>query len=466
MIDAVRWQTGHDHGLVWSHGAALLDGSLPVSHVVEVWTEFRSGGSLEALLQLIASHAGVDLFSLPAFAIALRVKDGWQLAVRGPFEVQITAEDTISGVGVSTWTERLIGFSDALVLRADEDTDQVWRPLQTGVVPASVVAPGSMTVARPHRVVKSVELSAGPIPKPRRAKNVVDDDLDLTRVRLESTTSSTPDDDILLAPTEAVEPVVPIEPPSENIEETAATLEQRADVNEPSHPVLPRGMASSASATIPPPLSPSSASAAEEPLFISKVPFPVSSGKSESEPDVLGDHDGHTVVADTAAPIGVPMPIAAASSAVNGTLVLGVKCPIGHSNPPERRQCSECGADITAEPQQLPRPSLGVMVLPNGERVDLTMPLVVGRTPRASRVAGDEIPRLVPLSQNHISGNHLAINLEQWNILAVDLGSTNGTFLRRQNQAPVRLGERPEPLIEGDVLDLGHGVHLMLERKR
>lgn len=201
--------------------------------------------------------------------------------------------------------------------------------------------------------------------------------------------------------------------------------------------------------------------------FIGSVPSAASAVPDAPEPlpdsdlDWDGDHDGHTVMAETpSAPIAVePVP----DALPGGPTVLGVECANGHGNPPSRAVCSLCGAAITGEPRRMARPSLGTVRLPNGHRLELTAPVIVGRNPRADRIQGSTLPQLVPLSQGHISGTHLELRLEEWHVLAVDLRSTNGTFLRRHGEAPVRLGERPELLIQGDVLDLGHGVQLILE---
>ncbi|HQA13588.1 MAG TPA: FHA domain-containing protein [Ornithinibacter sp.] len=201
--------------------------------------------------------------------------------------------------------------------------------------------------------------------------------------------------------------------------------------------------------------------------FIGSVPSAASAVPDAPEPlpdsdlDWDGDHDGHTVMAETPAP---PIAVEPVPDALpGGPTVLGVECANGHGNPPSRAVCSLCGAAITGEPRRMARPSLGTVRLPNGHRLELTAPVIVGRNPRADRIQGSTLPQLVPLSQGHISGTHLELRLEEWHVLAVDLRSTNGTFLRRHGEAPVRLGERPELLIQGDVLDLGHGVQLILE---
>lgn len=177
--------------------------------------------------------------------------------------------------------------------------------------------------------------------------------------------------------------------------------------------------------------------------------------------DSVGDHDGATMVASDLIP---PPPAPAEPADLDaGPTVLAVECVHGHPNPPQRSLCSECGGAIVGEPRRVPRPSLGTLALPGGERIDLTAPVILGRRPRAERVQGPILPRLVPLTQGHVSGSHLEIRLEEWNVLAVDLHSTNGTFLRRQGESPVRLGEPPVLLVQGDVLDLGHGVQVRLE---
>ncbi len=175
-----------------------------------------------------------------------------------------------------------------------------------------------------------------------------------------------------------------------------------------------------------------------------------------------GDHDGETQMMEAMPGMAPPAEFSTGSPDGDET-VLAVECMRGHANPPQRPACSLCGAQIVGEPRRVQRPSLGRLLLPNGERIELTSPVIVGRNPRADRFQGPVPPQLVPLSQGHVSGTHLEIRLEGWHVLAVDMHSTNGTYLRRQGEAPVRLGERPELLIENDVLDLGHGVQIRVE---
>ena len=101
-----------------------------------------------------------------------------------------------------------------------------------------------------------------------------------------------------------------------------------------------------------------------------------------------------------------------------------------------------------------------------GTAVELDAPVVMGRRPRVGRVTGEQLPRVVtvPSPLGEISASHLAVRLEDWVVLAVDLDSSNGTMLLRPGAAPRRLApQQPEILRAGDVLDLGDGVLVTFE---
>ncbi len=170
----------------------------------------------------------------------------------------------------------------------------------------------------------------------------------------------------------------------------------------------------------------------------------------------VDDHDSMTVLDLPDEPklldSEVPQPPLAGES------VVAVICPLEHPNPTHRSQCRVCGAPLSQNSCRIERPSLGWLQAPDGEVIELSQPVVVGRDPRADRIRGTDIPRLLVLPHGHISSNHLAIRLEGWNVMAVDLNSTNGTMLRRPNQPPVRLPTQPTLLASDDVLDLGHGL--------
>lgn len=145
--------------------------------------------------------------------------------------------------------------------------------------------------------------------------------------------------------------------------------------------------------------------------------------------------------------------------------VLALLCPNGHPSPPHTSFCSECGQRLTGTPTRVPRPSLGLLTMPDGEVVVLTRSVIVGRAPSAERSSTRDEPRLLTVASpnQEISRSHVEICLEGWSVLARDLGSSNGTLLVRDAAAPVKLPQAsPLQLQSGDVLDLGEGVSLNL----
>lgn len=479
-MTTAEWAAGDDHGLVWEHGVALLAGSVPVEAAVQLWHDFRNGGDLSGFLQALTRDTGANVFALPDFAVALRTDGGgWQVAARGALQVINGEGDPISGQGISTWVERVVPASATMAVnRADVPPSAPFRPLSAGVVQAAWIGSGAArpeTQASPPRPEPVAVQPPAPLPpvEPQREPDPEPQATPMTDVEPEPGVPAVADLDAEPEPMAAVadvdsEPDAPAEAESEPMAADPLATLQEEDVPfissvpaqpEPDvQPAVPGRFARQFDAT---------ELHAIEDAAVRPDAEDAAPQRAEFGADEEGDHDGHTVMADGDPFAGPAQSAPPASDPTDGgARVLGVLCDRGHVNPPDRGQCADCGLPLTAPPQQVSRPSLGRLVLPNGERVELVEPLILGRNPRADRVQEGQLPRLIPLAQNHVSGTHLAIRLEQWSVLAVDLNSTNGTYLRRHGQAAVRLGERPEPLIEGDVLDLGHGVQLRLEQKR
>ena len=56
------------------------------------------------------------------------------------------------------------------------------------------------------------------------------------------------------------------------------------------------------------------------------------------------------------------------------------------------------------------------------------------------------------------------LRIDDWNLIAMDLGSTNGTLLLRDGAAPQRLRPEASTILQlGDRLDLGEGVVVTIE---
>jgi hypothetical protein len=137
--------------------------------------------------------------------------------------------------------------------------------------------------------------------------------------------------------------------------------------------------------------------------------------------------------------------------------VLAVHCPRGHVTPAYTPNCRTCDAPVPPQdPQRLPRPKLGGLILPTGETVPLNRGVVFGRKP-APMPGGEEWPHLVYLPQDssYLSRMHLAIELDGWLVMAQDLGARGGTTLK----VP---GRPAEKLRAGEtyVLEAGHALDL------
>jgi hypothetical protein len=146
-----------------------------------------------------------------------------------------------------------------------------------------------------------------------------------------------------------------------------------------------------------------------------------------AEPTRLGDHDGHTI---TIAQLG-----------------------------PLRQQLSSTDATETSPP-----PGVWLEVS-NGDVVPLDRDVVIGRRPEVDRVQGGRVPTVVtvPSPRQDVSRTHLRIGWSGQKVLATDLHSMNGTVLTAADGSTRALdGGVPHQIVEGDVLDIGDGITVIL----
>ena len=188
-------------------------------------------------------------------------------------------------------------------------------------------------------------------------------------------------------------------------------------------------------------------------------------GADSSEPP-LGDHDGMTIslaeLRALAANSAVTLP-----PAVSGQMVHAVQCVDGHLNPPSAVSCRACGVEIPAQAHaSVPRPRLGRLVFSHGDERVLDRPLLLGRSPKTDGPVGAELPELVvlPSPTKELSGTHLEVRLEGWQVVVVDRRSTNGTTVQLPLTDPQRLhpGE-PFPIVPGTVVDLAEEIQFTFE---
>ncbi|WP_019202250.1 FHA domain-containing protein [Tsukamurella sp. 1534] len=151
-----------------------------------------------------------------------------------------------------------------------------------------------------------------------------------------------------------------------------------------------------------------------------------------------------------------------------GPLVEGRRCAFGHLNAPRAGYCTRCGAlvDRRAPLETGPRPPLGLLVADDGSAFVVENDMLIGRDPvdQVSRRGGrsfDGAGRLHPVvlqdRTGALSRAHLELRIDGWQLLAVDVGSANGTWVRPPGAvAPLRLPVgRPVPLATGSDIHLG-----------
>lgn len=150
-----------------------------------------------------------------------------------------------------------------------------------------------------------------------------------------------------------------------------------------------------------------------------------------------------------------------------GPTVLAAYCPRGHLSAAYAPTCRVCAAPIV--PQEaitVNRPVLGVLRLSTGDQVTLDRNVILGRAPSAEAGEQGHRPHVVrlPSPDNDISRSHVEIRLDGWHVLAVDLGSTNGTVVTLPGRAPQRLrAHDPTALEHGTLITLADEVNLTFE---
>jgi hypothetical protein len=189
---------------------------------------------------------------------------------------------------------------------------------------------------------------------------------------------------------------------------------------------------------------------------------------------VLGDHDGRTISRSALSAMKASSPAMLPNSGslapLVGPTVLARLCSAGHPNATHLTVCRSCGAMVMPDPPILvSRPELGVLRFSNGAVIHLDRPQLIGRNPRIEGNVSSEIPNLVRLGDvgSGLSRRHVAVHLENWQVLLEDLNSANGTIVTLPGRAPRRLlGGETVVLEPGAVIDLGGEVSASFEATR
>jgi hypothetical protein len=141
----------------------------------------------------------------------------------------------------------------------------------------------------------------------------------------------------------------------------------------------------------------------------------------------------------------------------------GRACPRGHLNDPRSQLCILCNARMEhATPLTNGiRPPLGRLLFDNGETYTVDVEYVIGRHPESDpRVqAGTFRPIIMEDRSGEISRMHAEIRVVGWDVIVLDMGSSNGTALAAPGRDWVELPPRqPAPLVPGTRVRLGDSV--------
>lgn len=482
------YRPGRGYALVTAAATIVLAEPVDPELVARLWAVLGQREPGPKVLRELVAAAGGDFEAICPFALVLPSGADVRTVVRGPLHVTVRSaagEVQVEGGSVVTWAERDVADVLEVEITVPGGTDDERLPIGVGVVRAGTVvvgvsaepsAPvGAADGSVPHAEVPAANASAPkpdvpPVPGPTAFPGpFVAPGTDGTPA------SATPAAPVATAPDvsgQGADPAVIDRPPTHSEDIGGTTWGPGVTLVDyvPSEPDAP----------VPAPertyddlFGPTRIHAVEE-AAVREVEelaaaVPPSSRPDDDEDVSDPDHDHRTVLGvhrrrPTLA--GAQSPPIPAAPAPAGPSVLARRCAAGHDNPPTRTACRVCGAPVVGSPSQTGRPSLGRMRFSTGSVVELDAPVVMGRRPRVGRVAGGQLPRVVtvPSPLGEISASHLAVRLEDWVVLAVDLDSSNGTMLLRPGTAPRRLApQEPEILRAGDVIDLGDGVLVTFE---
>ena len=411
--------------------SAVTDAPLTTALLVAL----RETVGLQSVLDLLARGG---LAAMPQFAL-LDVRDTPRVIVRGGVTVHAgssvagqSSEHTVSGAGVTTWTEQVLPSvtSLAVTIEGAEAMPSVGPlPLADG---AAWVAALSVTViegSAPTSVPVSVSVpDPEPVPdsEPDPGVTVVElpDPADLPVTDLPVTDLPVTDQ------SDSADRVAGVRPPEEP--------SQNSSYDYLFGDTMYRDVAGAAVVDGAEHEAEHSAGQATEDGSAggAGVPEPQTSAAPVGAGESAGDHDGQTVLTSDIAKLRA-----------------------------ERKAKRASRSTGPAAPAAPPAPTV-VLTLPNGTRESLAQPVLVGRAPSVSQVSGGNIPRLVTVgtADQDISRTHARFVLEGGTVVVTDLHSRNGTMIVLPGKEPqkLRAGE-PTAVIVGTVIDFGGGITLTVE---
>jgi pSer/pThr/pTyr-binding forkhead associated (FHA) protein len=127
--------------------------------------------------------------------------------------------------------------------------------------------------------------------------------------------------------------------------------------------------------------------------------------------------------------------------------------------------CSSCGRKLGISRSIVlvdgPRPPLGVLILDDGSTIPVRVDLIVGRDPSGDELVqeGQAMAVQVADDSQSVSRSHLHLQLEEWDVLVADRGSSNGTFVWDEAANDWRR------LREAERLRISGGTRLLMGRR-
>lgn len=137
----MRYAVGTWFGLIQANGCIVLDPEIEPTRIHTLWSVLSAGAGFSEVVQALV--AGGDIDSLPGFAVLVREKQGYHIAVRGCLAVSATTSEgvvKIQGKRVVTWREEAIVDPLTLSVFVDDcESAQPQWPLKEGIVLVSKI---------------------------------------------------------------------------------------------------------------------------------------------------------------------------------------------------------------------------------------------------------------------------------------------------------------------------------------
>ncbi|CAN5721619.1 hypothetical protein BH24ACT3_BH24ACT3_09190 [soil metagenome] len=161
-----------------------------------------------------------------------------------------------------------------------------------------------------------------------------------------------------------------------------------------------------------------------------------------------------------------PLPVAGETEApaeeeADGVEVRGILCSRQHFNDPRSAFCTSCGISMVHQTHNLlkgKRPPLGVLLSDDGSAFVLDTDYVIGREPEGHPdVAGGAArPLILEDQQFALSRQHVRVQLQDWDVRVLDLGSANGSYVAAADAGQWTLLAPEQPV----TLDPGGRLHV------